>query len=80
MIWTSLGQDGSREGVFGRMLQDGAVPVGAEFRANDSTISQQIYPAIGSDGSNRFLVSWSILAFGSGFDLFGRKYFVTPQE
>lgn len=79
VVWTSLGQDGSREGVYGRILQAGTQPVGSEFRVNNTTVSQQIYPAIASNNSDRFLVSWSTFVAINGFDLFGRKYTLNQQ-
>jgi hypothetical protein len=80
VVWTSLGQDGSWEGVFGRSLQGGTTPFGNEFRANNTTISKQIYPAIASNGANQFLVSWSsFVGGGTGFDLFSRKYILNQQ-
>ena len=78
-VWTSLGQDGSSEGVYGRLLQGGAQPSGDEFRVNNTTVSRQIFPAIASDGSGRVLVSWSSFVAVYGFDLFGRKFNLNQQ-
>lgn len=80
VVWTSLGQDGSHEGVFGRLLQGGTQLSGDEFRANNTTISRQIDPAIAADGSGRFLVSWSSFVRTTGFDLFTRKFIVNQQQ
>ena len=71
VVWTSVGQDGSREGVFGRFLAAGALD-GSEFRVNTTTISRQIHPAVASDGQGRFFSVWSSFAGETGFDLFGR--------
>ncbi|MEO7676735.1 MAG: hypothetical protein ABIV39_08250 [Verrucomicrobiota bacterium] len=76
VVWTSLGQDGSREGVFGRILQNGTVVSGDEFRVNTTTPSKQIHPAIASQG-DRVLVLWSSFIAVNGFDLFGQKNSVT---
>ncbi len=73
-VWTSLGQDGSREGVFGRFLPGGSVGAGAEFKVNTTTISQQIQPAVAWNGVDRFLVIWSSFVVDYGFDLFGQAY------
>lgn len=78
-VWTSLGQDGSWEGVFGSVLPNGTAPSGLEFRANNTTASRQIFPAIGSSGTDGFLVSWSSFAGRTGFDLFARKHTVNQQ-
>lgn len=80
LIWTSLGQDGSREGVYGQFLTADGSLVGTEFRANTTTVSQQIHPTAASDGSGRFLVVWT--SFGGGlnsFDLLAQRYATTLQ-
>ena len=74
-VWTSMGQDGSREGVYGRYMSGSGVVQGAEFRVNTTTASQQIYPAIAGDVSGRFLVSWSSFnSITTGFDLQAQRY------
>jgi hypothetical protein len=74
VVWTSLGQDTSREGIFGRFIESGAF-AGDEFRANTTTISQQMHPAVATDGEKRFLVVWtSFIGSPSNFDLFAQRY------
>jgi hypothetical protein len=84
IVWTSRGQDGSREGVYGRFLDANGVVSGAEFRVNTSTAGSQIHPTVGSESSVRFVVTWSSFAgFRSGFDLYAQHYAVdgfTPGE
>src|SRR5579859_7300169 len=41
-VWTSMGQDGSREGVYGQFLRGDASHSGSEFRANTTVLNQQI--------------------------------------
>ena len=59
IVWTSLGQDGSREGVYGQFVHDDGTLVGGEFRVNTTTIGQQMQPAVASDGVSQFLVVWT---------------------
>jgi hypothetical protein len=73
VVWTSVGQDGSREGVFGRFLAAGALD-GSEFRVNTTTISRQLHPAVAGDGQGHFLSVWSSFAGETGFDLFERIF------
>jgi hypothetical protein len=74
VVWTSVGQDGSQEGVFGRLLSRGAL-AGSEMPINTRTISKQMQPCVAADGAGRFLVVWSSIANGwAGFDLMGRAY------
>ncbi|MCI0748520.1 MAG: thrombospondin type 3 repeat-containing protein [Verrucomicrobia subdivision 3 bacterium] len=79
-VWTSLVQDGYDEGVFGRLLSEGA-PVSGEFTNNTTVASKQIHPAVVADGQNRFLVVWSSyqLPAGSGFNLYGQRYSADDQ-
>ena len=73
-VWISLGQDRSREGVFGQFLASDGGLAGVEFRVNTATASRQIHPTIASDGLSRFLVVWSSFVAGTSFDLFARSY------
>ena len=77
IVWTSLAQDGSREGVYGRLLDAAGQPSGPEFRVNTTTAGQQMHPAIGADGGSRFLVVWTSYAGDSRFDLFAQRYAIS---
>lgn len=85
VVWTSMGQDGSREGVFGRFLQGGTSAAGSEMQINTTTISQQLHPAVAWNGINNFLVVWSSFAGASGigpsgFDLYGQAYTLNTTQ
>lgn len=74
-VWTSLGQDGSREGVYGQFVHNNGSLVGGEFRVNTATIGQQMQPAVTSDGVNQFLAVWTGYTGGpNSFDLFAQRY------
>ena len=75
IVWTSLWQDGSREGVYGQFVHAGGSLVGGEFRVNTTTVSQQMQPAVASDGAAQFLVVWtSFTGLPNSFDLFAQRY------
>jgi hypothetical protein len=75
VVWTSLGQDGSREGVYGRFVHEDGSPVGGEFRVNTTTASQQMQPAVASDGAGQFLVVWTGFTLSpNSFDLYAQRY------
>ncbi len=75
VVWTSLGQDGSREGVFGQFVHQGSVRVGDEFCVNDTTISQQLQPVAASDGVSQFVVAWTSFAGSpNNFDLMAQRF------
>ena len=73
--WVSMGQDGSREGVYGQFLRgDGSLLYG-EMRDNTTTTSQQMQPSVASDGVARFLTVWTSFVGGVGsFDLYAQRY------
>jgi hypothetical protein len=75
IIWTSLGQDGSREGVFGQFVHEDGSLVGGEFCANTTTVGQQMQPAVASNGAGQFLVVWTGFTFSpNSFDLYAQRY------
>lgn len=77
VVWTSAGQDGSLEGVFGRFLNYNGEFASSEFRVNTTTISSQIHPAVASDGDGRFLVVWSsFTGLDFGMDIAAQRYAV----
>lgn len=83
VLWTSMGQDGSREGVFGQFLQPDGSPSGGELRINTAVLGSQKEPALAADNSGRFLAAWTSYVGGaSSFDLFAQFYaspgFVPP--
>jgi hypothetical protein len=79
-VWTSMGQDGSGEGVYGQVLDANGALSGAEFRVNTTTASRQIQPSVTADGSDRFLVSWSSFTGSAhGMDLFAQRYALATQ-
>ena len=75
VVWTSLRQDGSWEGVFGRYLSGDATPDGGEFLVNTTVLGRQIEPAVASDGAGRFAVTWTSYTEGTrAFDVFAQQY------
>jgi hypothetical protein len=75
IVWTSLGQDGSREGVFGQFINESGSLTGGEIRVNTTTVGQQMQPIVASDGAEQFLVVWTGFNGNSyNFDLFAQRY------
>lgn len=80
VAWTSVGQDGSREGTYAQFLQADGSPRGSEFGVNTTTVSQQVMPVIASDGAARFMTVWSGYAGGgASMDLYAQRYVNTDQ-
>lgn len=75
VTWTSMGQDGSREGVYGQYVHSDGSLIGNEFRVNTTTVAQQMQPVVASDGSGQFLVVWtSYIGSPYTFDLYAQRY------
>ncbi len=75
IVWTSLGQDGSREGVFGQFVHEDGSLVGPELRVNTTTPGSQMQPTVASDGVAQFLVVWTGFTFSAAsMDLFAQRY------
>ena len=75
VVWTSLAQDSSGEGVYGQFLNSDGSTNNGEFRVNTTWVSKQMHPAVASDGVSRFVVTWTSFTGGrSTFDLFAQRY------
>ena len=75
VAWTSYGQDGSHNGIYGRIFDANGGPTTGEFRANTHTTNGQTNPAVDADGHGGFVVIWeSYLQDGSEYGVFGQRY------
>jgi len=79
IVFTSLGQDGDREGVYGQFVNENGSLIGNEFLVNTTTKGQQMEQTVASDGVQQFLAVWTSQTFTSdGFDLFAQRYGEAP--
>jgi hypothetical protein len=77
-VWTSFGQDGADEGIFGRVIADAGFD-GPEFLVNTRTIGKQINPAVGRVGE-KVVVAWSSFMGGlESYDLFAQNFSVAAD-
>ena len=58
VVWSSNGQDGAGEGVYGQYFNSQGVRVGGEFRVNQNTAKNQSCPRVAFMGGRRFVVAW----------------------
>lgn len=80
VVWTSMGQDGSREGIYGQFLRGNGILAGSELRVNTTILNSQLSPALASDGAGRFLAVWASYTGGSNvLDLEAQRYATTLQ-
>jgi hypothetical protein len=82
VVWDSVAQDGSSNGVFGQRYLFSGTPEGPEFRVNTYTTDLQFRAAVAADGAGRFVVAWtSNTQDGSGYGVFGQRYgLIVPVE
>lgn len=73
-IWTSLGQDGSREGIFGQGFTVDGMLEGDELAINTTTVNRQLQPSLASDTQGKFLTVWSGFVARNGQDLFAQIF------
>ena len=79
VLWTSYGQDGSDEGIYGRVILDTAFE-GAEFRVNTQTSFKQIYPTVAAL-NDKVVVAWaSFRSVALGFDIVGQQYTMSGDD
>jgi hypothetical protein len=75
IVWSSGGQDGSSDGVFGQRYDGAGSPLGGEFRVNTYTTGIQGYPVVATNPEGRFVVVWQSYAQdGSYYGIFGQRY------
>jgi large repetitive protein len=73
VVWTSLGQDGADEGVFGQWISGGSLS-GNELAINTTTGGRQYQQTVCAGPGNLLVVGWSGLNRRTAFDIFGRIY------
>jgi large repetitive protein len=78
VVWSSRGQDGWDDGIFGQRYDASGSPLGAEFRVNTSTYFDQRRPSVATDSSGNFVVVWSSdsiqLPYGGPPVVLGQRY------
>ena len=58
IVWESLGQDGSGDGVYAQRYDAAGVAQGSEFRVNVFTNFNQDLPSVAIDSAGNFVVAW----------------------
>ncbi len=75
LVWTSLGQDKSREAVMGRFINSSGRLVEGEVSVNTTQALAQMQPTLTLSTNGEFLVAWSTPNLGdTGFDIVGQRY------
>lgn len=75
VTWSSLNQDGSGWGVYGRLYNKDGVPLTNEFRVNTTTAGDQLDPSIGMDVLGNFVITWtSSTQDGGTAGIYGQRF------
>jgi hypothetical protein len=76
VVWSSYGQDGSSNGIFGQLFDPNCGQLGEEFQINMASSGNQAEPAVAMDAAAGFVVAWQ----GPGLieadqeDIFARRF------
>ncbi|MCB1154143.1 MAG: hypothetical protein H6684_11045 [Deltaproteobacteria bacterium] len=71
VVWTSRGQDGSYESIYGQRFNKIGEKVGSEFRVNASYLNDDYAPAVAMADDGSFAATWSSLLSGQTGELWG---------
>ena len=75
VVWGSVGQDGSRGGIFGQRYSSDGAPLGFEFRVNTYTTNPQTRGSVAAEPGGNFVVVWvSEGPDGAKYDVYGQRY------
>ena len=76
IVWTSLFQDGSDNGVFAQCFGPGGAPVGAEFRANTYTTGSERAGKVAFLANGEFVVAFARIGGGQS-EIQGQRFAAT---
>lgn len=81
VTWTSEGQDGSAEGIYGQVYNANGLKAGKEFLVNKHTNSSQMESSVAGLDDGRFVVTWqSADTDGSGNAIMQRVFSDTGKK
>ena len=73
VVWTSLNQDGSGQGVYAQRFDTNGSALTAEFRVNQTTASDQQWARVASAADGSFVVTWTSNQ-GASQDVYYRRF------
>ena len=75
ITWASLGQDGSGWGIYAQRFTANGMALGAEFRVNTKTDSDQSAPSVACNGLGNFVITWTSRdQDGSDLGIYAQRY------
>jgi hypothetical protein len=58
VVWSSFGQDGSMQGIYGQLFTDRGQKIGGEFRVNQFATYNQRHPSVSGLKGGNLVVTW----------------------
>jgi carbonic anhydrase/acetyltransferase-like protein (isoleucine patch superfamily) len=80
VAWTSVGQDGSAEGIFGQLFDASGQRVEGERQVNVQAAGAQIDPAVAMAPGGTLLAVWQGPSGADTADIHGRRLLPTPSN
>jgi len=78
VTWTSYGQDGGAEGIYGQRYDAAGNKTGGEFQVNTFTNSHQFDASVTALSNGGFVVTWTSYNQGSAdYDVYAQRYDAT---
>lgn len=76
VVWSSYGQDGYHQGVFGQRLSSTGTKIGSEFQVNIQPLNNQRTPSVAALAGGGFVVAWvsELQRSQNSIDIFARRY------
>jgi VCBS repeat-containing protein len=74
VVWSSLNQDGSGQGVYARRFDAAGAALTTEFRVNQTTTNDQQWARVASAVDGSFVVTWTSNQGASGEDVYFRRF------
>ena len=80
ITWSSYGQDGFEEGIYGQFFDNSGIPIGSEEQINTYTEPEQDLPRTSCNGESIMVTTWVDGANDSdGKGIFGQRYEIIDQ-
>ncbi len=76
VVWSSYGEDGDLQGIYGQRLSAAGAKLGGEFQINQFYVHNQRTPAVAALANTNFVVTWvsELERASASVDIYGRIY------
>jgi hypothetical protein len=74
VVWTSMGQDGSAEGIYAQRFGVSGNAEGSEIQVHDVAAGSQKWPMLTTFSNNGFVVAWTDMNLDGGGDIHAQVF------